>query len=332
MVRRLDAFGFVLLAASIYLLMPLSDPIVLGVVTAYGLRVLVERLSSVLDRQVVEYALMTGLVVVTTFGLYFLVTNVSSVAVEFIRLTQTIISSLQAVLEPYNIPMVSEYLSQSLSALSGFIRSWLFGVVASLPWVLLELLTYFFVVYYVYRNGDRIAASLEEVVGRLPDEEAESLRQVKESVTKLIRNVFVVYGSFALIMAFIGGTGYYLIGVLVTGQPIPFFWAWAIIIGITAFLEGVGSIVFTGPLIIYYFAVGQVWLAFWLSVFQATFLALLPAVMLPYIGSNRLQESFFTMMIGLIAGPMVFGLKGIIVGPVFIITLKKLVLSWFDTA
>ncbi len=330
MVRRLDALGFVLLAASIYLLMPLSDAIVMGAITAYGLRVLVERLSTVIDRQIVEYALLGGLVLVTTTGMYLLVTNVSAVTVELIRLTQSMISSIQAFLEPYNIPMVSEYLSQSLSAISGFIRSVLFEIAASLPSVVLELLTFFLVVYYLYRRGDELAASLDDMIGRLPDEEAESLRKVRESITSLVRNVFVVYGSFGSIMATVGAVGYYVIGLFVMGEPVPFFWAWGILIGIAAFLEGVGSFVFTGPLMIYYFAVGEVWMTFWLLMFQATFLGILPAVMLPYIGSSRLQESFFTMMLGLIAGPMVFGLKGIVLGPVFIITLKDLVLARFD--
>ncbi|MDY6770487.1 MAG: AI-2E family transporter [Candidatus Nanohaloarchaea archaeon] len=329
--RRSNVLGIVLLAASVYIVMPLSDAIVIGAVTAYGLRVLVRRMSRFMDREVAEFSLLSGLFLAVTTGVYLVVSNVSTVVVEVIRLSQLLITNVNAVLAPYDLPMVSQYISQSISALSGYMRQALFSVAASLPWVVLQLVTYFLVVYYLYREGDRINERVVAIIERLPKEEAEMLLDVKKSMTNLIRNVFVVYGTMAIIMGFIGGAGYYLIGQFVMGHPIPFYWVWGLLIGLAAFLEGIGSFIFTGPLMVFYFVQNQPWMVFWLVVFQMTFLGVLPAMLLPYIGSTQLDESFFVMILGLVAGPIVFGVKGLVLGPLFIITLKDLVVARYES-
>ncbi|MDY6777260.1 MAG: AI-2E family transporter, partial [Candidatus Nanohaloarchaea archaeon] len=172
--------------------------------------------------------------------------------------------------------------------------------------------------------------ALDSFIDSLPDESAEVVYDVKRSVVKLLRDVFVVYGTYGLIIGTAGAIGFYLIGLVVSGKPVPFFWAWGILIGLSAFIEGMAAIMFTAPLIAFYIVSGQVILGLSLLVFQMVFLGILPETfLLPYLGTRRLEESYLTIILGFLSGPLVFGLKGIVIGPVFVITLKNLLVSRF---
>jgi predicted PurR-regulated permease PerM len=333
MFSREDIIAVILVVLTIYLLLPLADALVLGIVTAYGLRVLVEKMEDVISRRIAEVVLMTGLFVIVTGGAYLVTTNVSTISMEVFRLSRVASESIRHLMEPYSIPLLSDLVTDTLDAASLIVATKMSQWVTKLPWLLLELLTYFLIVFYLYRDGDRFVRAFDELVRRLPEAERRSVFQARKSVEKLVGDLFTVYGLLAVIMGVLGASGFYLIGMVFQGQPIPFFWAWGILIGLSAFMEGMASILFTGPLMGYYFFVsGDLGMGFALLAFQVVVLTLLPEmVLVPYLGAKKLKESYWIIILGFVTGPFVLGIKGVVLGPVFIITLKNLLKERLST-
>lgn len=328
MLRRNEWLGIGLLALSIYVVFPLADAVILGIVTAYALRIIVNKLSKLFGEVLSETLVLGGFFAIVTISAYFLVTNAGFLAVKVVDVSQSIAASVGGVIQQYNIEAGIGELSQSIGAVGAFFQSQILSMVASVPEVVLQLAVYFFVVYVFYQRGDIINAEVNAVVSKMPTEDAETVLEVKDSVATIIRDFFVVYGLFGIIMATIGTIAFYIIGLVELGQPIPFYWFWGLLIGLSAFLEGLSSLVFTVPLTLYYFSIGQFWLAVWLGVFQLIFLIILPGTLIfPYLGASRLQTDFLTMMLAFIAGPIVFGLKGIVLGPLILITTERLIVQ-----
>lgn len=328
MLRRNEWIGLGLVILSLYIVFPLIDSILLGIVTAYSLRIIVDRVSGLIGDFFAEKVVLGGFFGLVSIAVYFLVTNAGFIALKIVDLSQSVSSAFEGVIGQYDLLSIAGELSQLIGAIGTYLQSQILSFVTGVPEMMLQVAIYFFVVYVFYRQGDMIDARVNDVVRKMPEEDAETVLEIKESIARIIRDFFVVYGLFGLIMATIGTAAFYVIGMVELGQPIPFYWLWGILIGISAFLEGISAMVFTVPLTLYYFSIGQFWLAVWLCVFQLIFLIILPGTLiLPYLGASRLKTDFLTMALAFTAGPIVFGLKGIILGPLLLITTENLIMQ-----
>jgi predicted PurR-regulated permease PerM len=314
-----------LIAVSLYILMPLADAIIMGLVTAYVLRILVDIVADILKRRVSEAVILSFFIALIAGGIYLAVSNVGNIGMEVVRLSQSTSSSIQTFLAPYDVPVLTEAVMNAITFVGEYLQAQLLEGVKKIPHLFLQFFTYFIVTLYAYKDAERIESSFRQLLGEMPERSAAVLEKVVYSITKLIRDVFVVYGLYGVILGVMGGFGFYVIGILVRGEPVAFAWAWGIVIGFAAFVEGLSTVLFTAPLFLYYVIVGQVWLAIWLSLYEMIVLFIVPEIfLLPYLGARRIEESFIVILLGFLAGPFVFGVKGLILGPVFIITLRKL--------
>ena len=312
-------------ALSGYLVYPFIDAIFFGVLTAYALKVLIRRLGERFDRRWAEVVLSLSVIGIVTGGVYIIVTQASAVTMEIVKLSEQASGTLSAFLRSYNLESLSSYVSQATTMLETMVRSRIFSIASGVPGLFLSVFLYFVVTFFAYRDGERVYEIADGLVGKLPEEDEKFVRDTYGFIMKLIKDVFIVYGSYSLLVAIIAGIGFYFIGVFVRGAPLPFFWFWAFMCGLAAFLRGFASGVFLGPIIMYYFVAGELWFAFWLLLFSVVFLWLLPeAFILPYLGASKINESYIVLLLGFTAGVLVLGFKGIILGPVILITFKHI--------
>lgn len=311
---------------SAYMLYPFIDAIFFGVLTAYALKVLIRRLGGKFDKTFVEVFLSLFVVGIVSVGLYFVITRASTVTIEIVTLSEKTSGALKGFLEAYDLQILSQYVSQMTIFVENFVRDKIFSFASGVPGLVLDVFLYLVVVFFSYRDGEKVYQIVEELVERLHEEDRKFVKHIYQYIMKLIKDVFVVYGSYSLLVTLIAGIGFYFIGILVRGTPLPFFWFWAIMCGIAAFLRGFASGVFLGPIIFYYFVAGQFWFAFWLTVFSVVFLAVIPeGFILPYLGASKINESYIVLLLGFTAGVIVFGFKGVVLGPVILITFKHII-------
>ncbi len=313
-------------ALTFYLISPIFDVLFFGVLTAYALKVLVKRLGKRFDERLVIGVLSFGVFAVIVGGLYFLATNASLITLEIINLSERATGAIETLLETYNLEVLTTYVSTGVSYVEDYLRSAVFDFASSIHLAFLNVFIYFVVVFFGYREGDKVYSIFINLVERLDESDESFLKETISFVEQLTKDVFVIYGTYALITTAIAGIGFYLIGMVFLGHPMPFFWLLAIIAGLAAFFRGFTSAVVLVPVILYYFVMGEVWLAFWLTVFSFFGLALIPeAFILPYLGASKIDEGYLTFLIGFLSGVLVFGVKGLILGPILLITFKHLV-------
>ncbi|MDY6788628.1 MAG: AI-2E family transporter [Candidatus Nanohaloarchaea archaeon] len=319
-----------LLAVSGYIVWPFADALIFGFVTAYGLDFLMERLEKFVDNKMVEWGIIVSVFILLALGLYLFFSNTAYMVSELVGVSQKFLSRLGPWINSYTGMDISGFISSYLGSLQSYVSSRAFAFASTIPGFFLELFVYFLVTYFVYRRKDDIEDAAGTMVDMLPEEEHRVASSIIESVGDLLKNLFAVYGTLAVIIGAVSALGYYFIGIIFLGHPLPFFWLWAFLTALAAFLRGVASGVFLGPIVAYYFVIGEFWFALSLALFSIIFLWIVPeAFLLPYLGAKKINESYIVMILGFLAGPLVFGFKGIVLGPVFIITLKNMVVDYF---
>lgn len=319
-----------LIAVSGYILWPFADAILFGFVTAYGIDFLMGKLERFLDSKVKEWAVLGGLFIIIGLGIYVFVSNAGFMLSELVNVSRRLLNQLGPWINSYTGLNVSGFISGYIGSLQTYVSSRAFSFASKIPLMLLQIFVYFLVTYFVYRDKDLIERDAKRVVDKLPDEESEIVESIVDSIGNLLKNIFAVYGILGALMGAVSAIGYYFLGIIFLGYPLPFFWLWAFLTALAAFLRGVASGVFLGPIIAYYFVIGEFWFAFSLGAFSIIFLWIIPETfLLPYLGAKRIKESYIIMILGFLAGPLVFGFKGIILGPIIIITLKNMVVDYF---
>ncbi len=319
-----------LIAVSSYILWPFADAIIFGFVTAYGIDFLMGKMEHFVDNKFLEWAILGVFFSIIALGIYLFVSNVGFMISELVNGLRTILIHIGPVINSYTGWDVSTFISSYIGSVQSYISSRAFSFASRIPLLLLETFVYFVVVFFVYRDKEIIERDAIRVVKKLPEEESRIVESIVKSVGNLIKNIFAVYGILALLLGAVSAIGYYFLGVIFLGYPLPFFWLWAALTAVAAFLRGVASGIFLGPIIAYYFVIGEFGFASSLGVFSLIFLWIIPETfLLPYLGAKKIKESYIVMILGFLAGPLVFGFKGIILGPVFIITLKNMVMDYF---
>lgn len=322
-----DVLAIVLLVLSAYVLLPFSDALIIGFLSAYGIRFLVDLFGRFIGDRPAEVLVLAMFVGIVAGSALFVVSNGSAIISQVVFLSSDLTTRLTTLAEIVGLPQLAPYISTATGYLGGAAESTLASAISSLPGVLLGAFVYLLSVVVVYRHTDIIEQQFYAILDRLPAEEGESIVHVVRSIKETLGSIFVVYGTFSVVQGLIAAVAYYIIGYFTLGHPIPFFWAWGIWIGVAAFLQGVGSVMLTGPLMAYYLLTGAFWTGFWLAVYEVTMLVIVPQLALPYLGARSLNESFFVLLLGFIAGPLVFGIKGLILGPVLLITFRKMLSS-----
>jgi predicted PurR-regulated permease PerM len=163
--------------------------------------------------------------------------------------------------------------------------------------------------FYLYVDGERIAERLREV---LPFEEPHRERMISESRELIFASV-----TSSLVAAFAHGL---LGGVAfgITGITAPVFWG--VMMGFFSFVPVVGSALIWGPATISLMVSGHLGRGILLAVICSVIVGLVDNVIRPWMISGRAQMSGLIIFISVLGGVSVFGLLGIVLGPIIIAT------------
>jgi predicted PurR-regulated permease PerM len=164
----------------------------------------------------------------------------------------------------------------------------------------------------------------------LPETEEKIIRSLMQSIDSIFRGVFVTQVVVALAMAIATAIGFYIISQLTT--PMPLIPLWSFLIALAALLPLIAGFMIYGPVGLYYLALAQEPVkGSLILVYGIIFLQILPEIFLrPYIGSKSLNEHPLIIFIGFLAGPLVLGIKGLILGPLVLILTKEFLFNYTD--
>lgn len=186
---------------------------------------------------------------------------------------------------------------QLLGASFGFFRNLLGGVVKAFFVV--------FTMYYLFRDGDKIVAKLPAALP-LSQEQSESIIARTQSVVSAS-----VYGvmTIAALQGLLGGLAFWILGI-----PSPLLWA--VLMTFVCMIPLLGSFLVWLPLSIYLMLTGHWTKAILLIIWGALIVSTIDNFLRPKLVGNqtRLHELF--IFFSVLGGISVFGLLGIVLGPV----------------
>lgn len=113
--------------------------------------------------------------------------------------------------------------------------------------------------------------------------------------------------------------GYYIFGV-------PYAFLLAILTGLFGFLPVFGTWMIYVPAAAYMYYIGNTFAAGGIMVFGVLILTvLIPMFLQPYFGSKQSDVNPLAIFIGFFSGPIIFGAKGILIGPIIFVVVQTII-------
>jgi len=202
-------------------------------------------------------------------------------------------------------------------ALGKRVGLFLYSQIRSVASNMLSFLVHFFLmmmtIFYLFQDGKRLKAYLIELMP-MPREQ---LEKVTGKFQEMGRALIVGNGLSGIIQGIIGGFGFYLFGL---GSP----FLWGTVITFMAFLPIVGATAVFVPATVILLIQGKTGLALGYLVYNMTYSSIVEYLLKPRMIGQGMQMNALLVFIGILGGIKLFGILGIIYGPLIITTFLTL--------
>jgi predicted PurR-regulated permease PerM len=193
---------------------------------------------------------------------------------------------------------------QAISRTGGFLAARAGGVLADIVVLLFQLFLTLFALFFFLRDADAI---MREVRRALPFEDLRSERMIRQT-----RDLVYASIAAALVIASLQGfAGGLVFAVLGLGAPV----FWGVMMAFLALFPFIGAWFVWMPAAIWLIATGQIVKGLILAVLGVTIVGSIDNFLRPVILSGRTQMNGLLMFISLLGGVSVFGLLGLVLGP-----------------
>jgi len=198
-----------------------------------------------------------------------------------------------------------DFFIQQLRNLSQSLLSASFNLVGNIVTSIIKAFFVVFTMYYLFRDADKIVNKLPDA---LPLSRAQSEALIFRTQQVVNASVYGVV-TIALLQGVLAGLAYWILGI-----PSPLLWA--VLTGFVCMIPIAGSFLVWLPLAIYLIATGHWIKAVLLIVWGGLAISTIDNLLRPKLVGNqtRLHELF--IFFSVLGGISVFGLLGIVLGPV----------------
>jgi len=187
----------------------------------------------------------------------------------------------------------------------------LYSQISSVASNLIKFLIHFFLmiltIYYVFKEGGRLK---DYLIALLPFPR-QQLEKVVVKFQEMGRAIFVGNGLSGAIQGLMGGFGFYIFGL---ESPI----LWGTVIAFMAFLPIIGASIVFIPAAIILFLHGKTGIAIGFLVYNLVYSSVIEYIVKPRVIGKEMQMNSLLVFIGIIGGIKLFGILGIIYGPLII--------------
>jgi predicted PurR-regulated permease PerM len=331
--REMILVTLLLLLGSLVILYPFLDAIVIAIVVSYMLRAAHGRLNNYIKNEMLSSALvMSSVVIGLSLLLYLFINNFFIILTQFNAFTGSLREGILNVVDFLNL---SEQFQQNLESfinrISERVTQELISTFASIPALLIDVAIFLVTALFLYKDREKLESQMKGLIAAVPEPERKIIKSLIRSIDEIFKGVFMTQFIVAIILAIVAGLGLKVIA-MVTSH-IPFIPLWATLIGVAALLPLVAAFMFYGPIGVYYIMAGDPFKGMLILVFGTVVINIFSEIFLrPYIGSRQMDEHPLVIFLGFLTGPLVLGIKGIILGPLLLILTKEFALNYANTA
>jgi len=173
--------------------------------------------------------------------------------------------------------------------------------------VLLHFFLMILIIYYMFRDGGRLKDYLIQLIP-VPREQ---LEKVASKFQEMGRAVIFGNGMSGIIQGTLGGFGFYLFD-----HPSPFLWG--TVLTFMAFLPIVGASIVFVPATVIIFVQGKIATGVAFLAYNLLYSSITEYLVKPRVIGKGMQMNSLLVFIGILGGLKLFGILGIIYGPLII--------------
>jgi predicted PurR-regulated permease PerM len=174
-----------------------------------------------------------------------------------------------------------------------------------------SLLVHFFLmmmtIYYLFRDGMR----LKDYIGNLLPVPKEQMEKVIDTFQEMGRAIIIGNGLSGAVQGVLGGFGFFFFGL-----TSPFLWG--SVIAFMAFLPVIGASIVFVPAAVIVMLHGEVAMGIGFLIYNITYSSIIEYLIKPRVIGQGMQMNSLLVFIGIIGGIKLFGILGIIYGPLII--------------
>ncbi|MBW2449440.1 MAG: AI-2E family transporter [Deltaproteobacteria bacterium] len=253
--------------------------------------------------------LFVGLLSKEAYGLYLMGKEaVISDQIKQILETTKILDKINLILSNFRIEITGEELNKGISELGKIVGLFLYQQASSIASNIFKFFVYFFfmllIIYYLLMDGEKLVSFIIDL-SPLPKEQDEKLIQKFKDMAGAI---LVGNGLGGLIQGVAGGIVFYLFGLKSS-------FLWGVIMGFLAFLPIIGIGVVFIPASIYLFFKGRIAAGIFFIVFYMFLSGSVEYLLKPKLVGHRVKMHTLLVFFSIIGGLHIFGILGIIYGP-----------------
>ena len=316
-VKRISALFLVLvlIILSFIVVRPIIISVILGLLFAYILYPLYVRVYKVIREKNISALIICVVIVAIIFLLlWFLVPIMIQQTFDFYTYTQRVdlLSPIKKLFpNVFSSPDFSKEILLSMhnfvGKFAGFLLERLTNILLSVPIILLHIVIIFFTLFFALRDHEIIIKAIKGISPLTPEAEKKFFEQSKSITKSFIYGILII----GLIQGIVTGIGLFIFGV-----------PNATMLTLLAILAGVLSLI--GPAVIwlpaglYLLFAGNTVSGIGLLIFGAVIVSLVEPFLRPYIISKTTKIHPLVAFIGMIGGMFVFGVIGLIIGPLIL--------------
>jgi predicted PurR-regulated permease PerM len=194
---------------------------------------------------------------------------------------------------------------ETIKSSAAFIGRHLFQILGSSVVVITELVFLLFILFFLFRDRDQALTFARSLLPLRDDEATELLTRVDDTIKATALGRLAI----AAVQGILAGLGYWVLGV-------PGVILWAFTTAVFALIPAVGTIFIWGPIALYLGFNGHWGKAAILAVWGGVVVSTIDNVLYPIFVGSRIQAHTATILISIIGGVAIFGITGIVIGPV----------------
>ena len=180
-----------------------------------------------------------------------------------------------------------------------------FGLVGNVVGNIVKAFFVVFTMYYLFRDGDKIAGRLPDALPMHREQSIELIFRTKQVISASVYGVVTI----AALQGFLAGLAYWILGI-----PSPILWA--VLTGFVCMIPLAGSFLIWLPLAIYLMINGHWTKALLLILWGALAISTIDNFLRPKLVGNQTRMHELFIFFSVLGGISVFGLLGIVLGPV----------------
>jgi predicted PurR-regulated permease PerM len=207
-----------------------------------------------------------------------------------------------------------QYVTEQLKGVSGQIAGRTLGIIGGFVGAVVQMFFVIFTMYYLFRDGDRI---FDAVRDSLPVERKQAVSIMERAGDVIGASVYGVL-AIAVIQGTLGGLAFWALGV-------PSALVWGVVMTFLSMIPMLGAFLVWVPAAIYLGATGHYVKALLLVLWGTLVIGMIDNFLRPKLVGSRTKLHELLIFFAVLGGLQVFGVLGIVMGPVVLATTMTLI-------